>query len=63
MKDRDNGFLRGLEVEQARLENALEHVQQQTSRFPRNAKQERHMKRMLAHMERIEATIRRERGN
>ena len=57
MKDRNMGFVVGLKAEAARLENALEHIEHQTSRFPRNPKAEQKLKAARAHLDRIERTI------
>lgn len=57
MKDRDMGFVRGLRVEQAQLENAIELIEHQTNRFPRDHKRERRLKVLKAHLNRIDRTI------
>lgn len=57
MKDRDMGFVRSLQAEAARMENALELAEAQTSRFPRDHSRERKMERAKAHLARIEKTL------
>ena len=57
MKDNDMGFVRGLKAEAAQLENAIEHAENQTSRFGPDHKRERVLVAIKAHLARIERTI------